>query len=367
MLRIIIWFTMTLVAVTTTVVVSSSVQSGLSSSFPYPAKSNSVDAVPPAQLLDRLRQEPLQAPVLRELSMEKKMRVELLALSQKISRRDPTTQLLLIEQTTDQGDIASALEHYAILLAISPAMQRGIVDLLGKAAREPEIFSALAVYEKKEWFPAVMKRMVAEINTGAAIIDLLEARPSAKEALTAPDNIGSLISMMLAKPDPLYAFELLKQHRAHDSSTAHFGFSATTLNGQFAPLTWKLANHVVILPNNGEDTVALQVAADPNIRTSVAERFTDLAPGTYRLSGIMEVNSAPKLKLQWVARCKGNVAGRDIIDPTISTSLNGSQFEMLAAIPERCPVQHWQFAVLGDDARLASMVTIRKIRLEPLN
>ena len=367
MLRFVIWFATTLVAVTTTVVVSSSVQSSLSSSFPYPAKFNSLDEAPPAQLVELLGQEPLQAAVLRELSTRQKVRVDLLALSQKVSRRDPLAQLLLIEHTTDQGDIAAALEHYAVLLAISPGMQRGIIDLLGKAAREPEIFSALVVYRKKQWFPAVMNRMVAETNTGAATLDLLEARPSAKEALTAPDHIGSLISMMLAKPDPQYAFAFLDQHRTHDSNIAHFGFSPTALNGRFAPLTWKLAKHVVALPDNGEDAVALQVAAAPNIRTSVAERFTDLAPGTYRLSGIVDVNNAPKLQLQWVARCKGEAAGRDIIKQTISPSSNGGQFEVFVTLSERCPVQHWQLAILGDDARIASFVTIRKIRLEPLN
>lgn len=367
MLRIFIWFAMALVAATTTVVASSSVQSSLSSSFPYPAKSNSLDAAPPAQLVERLGQEPLQAAVLRELSIRKKMRVELLALSEKVSRRDPLTQLLLIEHTTDQGDIAAALEHYAVLLAISPGMQRGIIDLLGKASREPEIFNALELYRRKQWFPAVMNRMVAETNTGAAILDLLEARPSAKEVLTAPDHIGSLISMMLAKPDPQSAFAFLKQHRAYASNIVHFGFSPTTLDDRLAPITWKLAKHVVALPHNGEDAVALQVTAPPNIRTGIAERFTDLAPGTYRLSGIVEVNNAPKLQLQWVARCKGETAGSDIIEQTISPSLNGSQFEMFVTLPERCLVQHWQLAVLGDDARLASIVTIRKIRLEPLN
>jgi hypothetical protein len=367
MLRILLWFVITLVAVISTVVASSRVQSSLSRSFPYTSRYNPLEVLAYGKLLERLAQEPLQAAVLRELSVRKNERFELLKLSQKVSRRDPLTQLLLIEHTTDQGDIPSTLEHYNVLLAISPGIRRGIIDLLGTAAGEPEIFSALAVYQKKDWFPAAINRMVAEANTGAAVLNLLEARPSAKEAVTAPDHISSLISMMLAKPDPQYAFALLEQHHDHASNIDQFGFSKNTVNGRFAPLTWQQAKDVVAVPDNGEEAVALRVTAAPNIRTGVAERFTDLAPDTYRLSGIAEVNNAPKLQLLWVVRCKGEAASNEIIKKATQPSLDGGQFELFVTLSERCPVQHWQLAVLGDDARLASIVTIRKIRLEPLN
>jgi hypothetical protein len=367
MLRNVLWLSTTLAAVITTVAVSSHLQASLDSSFPYPTKTALLGAATSEQLRERLGQEPLQAAVLRELAAQKDSQFELLTLSQKVSRRDPLAQLLLIEQATDQGDIATALEHYAVLLAISPGMQRGIIDLLGKAAHEPEIFKVLANYRNQAWFPAVMNRMATETATGEAILNLLKARPTAKEALTAPDQIGTLISLMLAKPDPQHAFALLELQSPRNSGLAYFGFSPTTLNGQLAPITWKLTKNVVPLPDYGEDAVALQVTALPNVRTSVAERFTALKPGNYHLAGTADVSNAPKLQIQWDARCKGDGAASNIINKSTSPSLNGGKFEMYVTLPDPCPVQHWQLAILGDDARLTSIVTIREIRLEPVN
>lgn len=364
MLRIILWLAATFAAVTTTVVLSCDVQAGLKSSSPYPANAAALSDATRETLVKRLSAEPLQAAALRELAVRQDTQLELLQLSHKVSRRDPLAQLLLIERASGQGDVAATLNHYAVLLAISPGMQRGIINLLGSAAREPEIFSALRGHKDQTWFPAVMKRMVAATDTGEAILDLLKARPLANETLTTPDQIQPLIALMLAKPDPQHAFALIEPQRTRNPALGRFEFSSSSLNERFAPLTWKLAKTAAPLPADDDGSIAVQVTAAPNIRTRVAERFTDLNAGPYRLTGSIEVHNAPKLQLQWAARCKGKAASVEIIRQTTSPFQAGGQFEMAVTIPEGCLVQHWQLAVLGDDARLPSVVTIKQTRLE---
>lgn len=346
--------------------ISFRVQASLNSSFPYPTKTASLATATQRQLIEDLSYEPLQAAALRELAVRKEANSKLLELSQKISRRDPLAHLLLIEHTTGRGDIAAALEHYAVLLTISPGMYRGIVDLLGSAARDPEVLSALTAHKDQPWFPAVMARMVATSDTGEAVLDLLKARSSLKAVITAPEHVRHLLRLMLSKPDPHYAFALIDEQRMKPARS-RFGFSVDSLDERFAPLTWRLGRHATPMPADNRGQVALQVTAAPNIRTSVAERFTDLKVGTYRFAGIVAVHNAPRLQLQLAARCKGKAGSNEIMKQTISPAQNGSKFDLSVTVPALCLVQHWDIAILGDDARLPSIVTLSQFRLDAVD
>lgn len=365
MIKRFLWFVAVIAAVPATVVGSYRLQSDLRSSFPYPANAAPHAAATSARLVERLRREPLQAAVLRELAVRQDAQFALLELSEKVSRRDPLTQLLLVEHTTDQGDIAGTLEHYAVLLTISPGMYQGILDLLGTAAREPQIFNALAVYKDEQWFPAVMRRMVAVTDTGEAVLHLIQGRPEVKETLTGPADIQQLFKLMINKPDPQHAFALVEPQCSSRPGFTCFGFSTATLDERLAPLTWKLTTHATALPADDERGVALRVKAVPNTRTDIAERFTNLSPGAYRLAGRVDVDKGSKLQLRWTAKCKGETTTGDIINHTVSLPQNEDRFEMPVTIPARCLVQYWQLAVLGDDARHVSILTIQEFRLDP--
>lgn len=367
MLRISFWIIAAVVAVGATVLVSFRVQESLNSSFPYPEKTASIARATRQQLIENLGREPLQAAVLRELSVREKAQSELLELSQKVSRRDPIAQLLLIENSTDKGDIEATLKHYAVLLVISPGLRRNIIDLLGTAARDPEIFSALAAHKDRAWFPAVMTRMVATIDTGEAFLDLLKATPSVKAALKGPEQVRPLFMLMLDKPDPYHAFALMDELRAINPALARFGFSVASLDERLAPFTWRLGRYATLMPADNKGLVALQVTAAPNIRTNVAERFTDLKVGTYRFTGIVQVHNSPRLQLQMAVRCKDKTGSNEIIMQTISPAQNGEKFDLSVTVPAQCFVQHWDIAILGDDARLPSIVTLSQFHLDAVD
>jgi hypothetical protein len=350
-----------------TIAISYSIQSRLERSFPYTTKQISPNSIASEELIEWIVQEPLHPVALRELALRKNAQLAMLNLSHKVSRRDPLTQLLLIEQASNQGDIATAIEHYSVLLAISPDMHEGIVKLLGKAALEPKIYGALLAHQAQPWFPHVMKRMVAEASTGEVVSYLLANRPLAREVLTNSENIRPVIGLLLAKPDPQYAFEFINERRADDSSFAHFGFSPTTLDEQFVPLNWKLAQSVTTTSTEKDDEVDLQFTAPPNARSSIAERFTNFGAGVYRLKGIVKINNAPRLQIHWNVKCIGQGSNKELIQLLFQPSATFGNIDAYFTLPERCPVQRWQLEVLGDDARLPSVVTLSGMQLLPVN
>ena len=363
--RLSVWLLGSIAAASTAFAWSLAVQTDLSASFPYPPRPP-IDGQAHEDLVGQLRQEPLQAAVLRDLALTRSRRRDILELSQKVSRRDPTTQLLLIEHAADRGDIPATLKHYAVLLVIAPGMHQGIVKVLGDAAHDRDVFRGLSEYADRPWFTPVMIQMVAKAETGAKVRALLAARPAAKASLSAPDHIGTLLALMLEKPDPQHAFAVITPQQATLPEMFAFDFTAASTNPLYAPLTWKLAASTQQVLGDDHSDAALQIIAAPNARTEVAERYTNLEQGTYRLSGTVDVHDAPKLQIQWTARCKGAPSAPLITNQISRPHADGEAFEIQVAIGENCPVQHWQLAILGDDARLPAIVTIKQQQMQSI-
>jgi hypothetical protein len=71
----------------------------------------------------------------------------------RVSRREPRTQLWLIEHYAQQNDTARTLNHYDILLMTKPVIQRLLFPRLSNAIADAPIRAALIPYlrQDKAW------------------------------------------------------------------------------------------------------------------------------------------------------------------------------------------------------------------------
>lgn len=108
------------------------------------------DGVTIAGLAQRaLRQDPTSVPAATVLGYQMQLRGDmaqarrLFAYSQRLSRRNFQTQLWMIEDATERGDIAGALRHYDIALRTSKTAPDVLFPILTAASTEPAIRSQL--------------------------------------------------------------------------------------------------------------------------------------------------------------------------------------------------------------------------------
>ncbi|WP_322966087.1 tetratricopeptide repeat protein [Sphingomonas fuzhouensis] len=226
-----------------------------------------------------------------------------------LSRRDFETQLWLIEDAVNRGDVAEALRHYDVALRTSKRAPQILFGPLTVATSDPALISPLAqtIARQPPWGNTFLLQAASTSN--------------------APGNMVRLISMLLAAGYPVtpLAIQSLEGRliQAGDYKDAWALFAAafpsarrdTIRNPRFQDMVseglafgWSFdvdgsATGVVIDDRNGR---RLGYNAPVGTGGIVARQMLLLPPGTYRLSStVVSNNHAGDSAPVWRLRCVG--------------------------------------------------------------
>ncbi len=96
-------------------------------------------------------------------------------LGENLSRRDVPTQMWLIEDRVQAGDIITALSHYDRALRTSPESRPVLLPILAQAANDPSIARALAarLTVRPEWWSDFLGRFIMVATSPEAIGDII--------------------------------------------------------------------------------------------------------------------------------------------------------------------------------------------------
>ena len=96
----------------------------------------------------------------------------LLGASERVTRRELLTQLILIEFAVQRGQIGRALAHYDRALSVHPESGALLYPVLGRAIADPAIRRGLLPYVEADrpWIPGFLSQTIDSTSGGAASV-----------------------------------------------------------------------------------------------------------------------------------------------------------------------------------------------------
>jgi hypothetical protein len=285
----------------------------------------------------------------------------LLALAERVSRRNAETQLKSIELGVRRGDVPAVARHYDRTMVVHPETIPHLVPILARGLPDPGIRAALVPYARRAWFrsfvdaglgsgadPVALVALIGAAGDGMGRENLRRSAALLSAGLLRGGHIAELRGLLRALPPSISApgdsFELPK----------------TAFEHAIVGADWFLTNdaRVQALPLQER---ALELRIAPEQRHPAAERVTMLEPGQYMLlQRIDRGDNAPLAELTWDLACPaGGTARIGPPQPAIPYAVQ----TIAVAIPPGCPVQRWVLTATGARAQEPSRAILSGLSL----
>jgi hypothetical protein len=311
---------------------------------------------------DVLRKAPLDADALRDLAIARERADQshaeaLLLLAQRVSRRDPPTQNLLLRLAAERGDYRAAFTHLDRILTVNPRAFPIFRETMVALLDDPEALLELARFGNRPWFTEFAFFATARSDAPENLADLLMRSGMADKDHRSAIAPGVLRRLIRAGQYGQARQFAVRFAGATPAQIDDFGLSAATTSRALDPLSWRLASGGSIQASLvGESTV--QIDADPAAPAVALERVTLLPPGAYILEQqIGRSDTQQPVHLEWQLACGMRSP------PILQKMAPVAGYRLRVDIPEGCPAQHWRLQVQVDDWPGSARFAIGRLRL----
>jgi hypothetical protein len=280
--------------------------------------------------------------------------------SERLSRHDPTTQLWLIEDHVERGDVQGALVHYDRLMRVSPSFRPTLIPILVNASADPAIVRPLATLlaRRPNWWREATASLIFQTPAPATTLPILLRVLQLRHSI---DFERALISGAMTRLASVGEFK--------QASALYLASGGTRLSGRelvrnggfedpnrLPPFEWELSNTdgraAVVQSRSEGDGKALFLYVDQDSQGELAKQFLLLPPGRYRLQAqsgdiVGDQFQRPQISI----RCATSDA-RLIVDlrlPASSDAGQGSRAEF--TVGAGCPAQ-WISLTSGTGAEV---------------
>ncbi|WP_156021453.1 tetratricopeptide repeat protein [Sphingomonas melonis] len=287
------------------------------------------------------------------------------AYAQKLSRRDLRTQLFMIEDAVQHGDIPRTLHQYDMTLRVFPNLGEMLYPVLASATADPAIRSELVktLAAKPLWsnsFIEFAANSDSDIKSVAALfLDLGHAGISIPETAHA-GTINALIAGEQRDAAWSYYATIRPGADRRHSRDQRFAANLETPS-QF---DWTPINDGSGLTTSIQDGL-FEFTAAASIGGPMLRQLQLLPPGTYRLSGHSSgIDQAAGALPYWTLRCQNGLElGR--VEVPNSIVANGN-FTGTFGVPADCPVQTLLLTARPSDAVSGLSGQIDRVVLAPV-
>ncbi|USU03350.1 hypothetical protein NF699_00185 (plasmid) [Sphingomonadaceae bacterium OTU29LAMAA1] len=287
------------------------------------------------------------------------------AYAQTLSRRDLWTQLFMIEDAVQRGDVPAALHQYDITLRVFPKMGDLLFPVLASASGNPEIRNSLVktLARKPLWSDGFIS--FAAWNSpdpkvmAALFVDLGRSDVAIPEAAAA-GAVNTLIAAgQLSAAWSLYAVTRpgADHRRSRDPK-----FAIT--NQHPSQLDWTPINDGGV--TTGIRGGVFDFAAPASIGGALLQQLQLLPAGSYRLIGHSTgIEQAPEASPYWTLRCKdGRELGRIEIP---NSKVTKGRFLGNFNVPTGCPIQMLVLMARSSDTVTGLSGQIDRVELVPVD
>lgn len=258
--------------------------------------------------------------------------------AQKLSRRDLRTQLFMIEDAVDRGDVPAALRQYDITLRVFPAMGELFYPVMASASSDPviraEIIKTLAA--KPLWGESFIEFLASTGPDPQSTAALFAGLRRAGVAVPERARAGVVNALIVAgQLDAAWSYYAAIRPGADRRRSRDPQFAAN--NDTPSPLDWTPINDGSGVTTSIQGGV-FDFAAPASVAGPMLQQLQLLPPGTYRLTGhSVGIEQAPDALPYWTLRCQdGRELGRVEVP---NSSVAGGNFSGTFSVPAGCPVQ----------------------------
>jgi hypothetical protein len=285
--------------------------------------------------------------------------------SQTLSRRDLRTQLFMIEDAVQHGEIAATLHQYDITLRVFPELGDVLYPVLASASSDENIRGELVktLAGKPLWsrsFIAFVGRKAPDpMATAALFLSLRRA------GIVVPDvaRAGAINALIAAgEMDAAWSYYATIRPDADRRRSRDPQFAANLETP--SQLDWTPLNDGSGLTAGIQGGI-FDFAAPASIGGPVLQQFQMLPPGTYRLSGhSIGIEQPQNARPYWVLNCpSAHELGR--VEVPNSTLANGN-FSGTFSVPANCPVQTLVLMARPSDAMSGLSGQFDRVALAPV-
>ncbi|MFM9829185.1 MAG: hypothetical protein ACKVOB_10655 [Sphingomonas sp.] len=290
----------------------------------------------------------------------------LLNLSQRLSRRDLRTQIVLIEQAVGRGDVNGALRHYDLALSTNNAAGDLLFPVLGRAIAAPQVRDSLATYVRRDpsWLRRFLVHYIASPENPVALSQLirraggLPAHPDYRHyetqvlwALTQRGAFDEARALFLMLPG------------ATPAMLRSVSISPDNAQFRFGPMAW-------LLIDRPEVGAALEAPDRLSVRMGsgqgglAAQKYLYLLPGDYRFSfKAMFGEEGGRATIQLWCSSPGpakRLFNRELL-PHQPVAVSDTW-----SVPKGCTTQLLMITATGDDTQAESNLQLSNIAAEKL-
>lgn len=301
-------------------------------------------------------------------------RNNLLLLSEKMSRRDVFTQLLLSDEDAVNNRLSSVLVRYDTVLRTSGYARGFLFERLSYALVDPQINRAFSQYIKDDpiWMGAYvdyainqnvnLDKLAQSVVTAGGFKDnekFANASQNLISALAAGKHLSILKEFYLTLPS------------ANPAVFSTVAFDAAATAPQFSPLTWRIENSTDAsssFDQNGEGGFALISSIEDGQAVVVAEKLLTLQPGRYRFAMQFEMlEGNPSSRVIAEAQCVSKQATSKIGEVIVLNNAAERQLSFDLNVNGGCA---WQLIQLklgnGDNGSQSTTVKFTNGRISPI-
>lgn len=290
-------------------------------------------------------------------------------LADRLSRRDPISQLWLIEAASNAGNVGEAIRHYNAALSVKPELSAQLFPVLMDALRYPEVQSALRkrFLESAPWTPAFFKNVAssAGLNDVLMLAWPMAAQLRGTEFEEANAEVVYRLAAMGSSDKAMQYAERIFPGFSHPKF-AKFSVSPFTLDRRLGKLAWQLTDNESISAIS-DASGNVDVNAQPGARDPAMARDVIVAPNqTYELQQTIQNVSVIKMSsIRWRAKC---ISIRDtpiIWEQSVPVD-KYYRYKNTIKIPSNCRLLRIELTLFGPEGQLPAEIKISNLDLETL-
>ncbi|MBB3349640.1 hypothetical protein [Sphingomonas sp. BK069] len=302
-----------------------------------------------------------------ELAGDRTRARRLFAYSERLSRRDLTTQLWALEDAVGRGDVGGALRHYDIALRTSPESADLLFPVLAAASANATVRAPLVrlLAGAPPWAAPFVSYVADHADDPLAAAQLLRAAGDAGFVIPASARAAAVTALARAGyVEQTWNFYVAGRRGLDRRRSRDPRFTADT--SAATPLDWTPVESPGISASiqRGDGGGVFEVAAPASAGGAVLRQLQLLPPGRYRLIGHGTGISQPDgERPYWSITCHdGREFGRvDLPD----LSRTGGRFGGNIVIPSGCGIQMLQLIARPVSAASGLSAQIDRVELEP--
>lgn len=307
-----------------------------SSAFPSPETRQGVEG----RALSALRSTAYSSAALRQLALfepEPARKAALLALSQRVSRRDPIAAAQLAQHHLASGRPALGLAALDRALSVSRALDSAIFPLLLEAAQSPELKAPFAAMLRRDpvWAErlALFARSDSERAARFARIAHLFPESSSVRGVEHGSRLVDLLANARRPEEALIAYTAFSP-AAPDASA--FG------TRPLAPVDWRLIDggdvgaRLLGRDDAGQGATAV-ITAKAGRSGEIAQLLADLSPGRHELVLTYGEVEGARARLSLEQSCIAD--GQEWTNARVSAGVDGAGSQLAFDVPPGCPFQ----------------------------